>query len=645
MKQSMQKILAQLKKHNLLCVAGIVLLLASVVVTSHTLDKTNIIRYVVWAIGLLVLVGMVLVQKPSHSLRLSWGDVALLLFVALQWCSVAWATNVQEALFEASRWTLAAVTLLVFESLFRRSPARVILLLARVSVVVSLIALGVAIVQSIQGGSWLDRYYIVSLFVHKGVFSMMLLLLLMFPILLLRLRLSRHRWLYCVVVLFNSIAIVYLQSRSVWIAALAIVASYVLFACHKLWHRKRGRLLLFGCYVVASVAVVVGCGWFVRLSLSSPNQSSGILANTTILERQKLWGMTFDMISHRPLLGCGVGNWKVCCGEASTKEVFSMDVLNFKFVRPHNDWLRIISEVGYVGFALLVVAFGLLIATADGSSSGRSLRRRQITNCAASFLVGVLIYGLFDFPIDRTELLLWSVIVVACVGGMTDNGWQMQRRGWVAVGVLLLAIVGVGSCRLHSEYQLCEASRCFQLKKWRQADIRLSKSTSFVCSLTSEGDPIAYYQGMARTFQNKPALDCFLQAEQASPWHKFTLCELGRLQYNQCHDADKAIQYLQRCIYVSPSQLLPYIYLAEVYQSKHQYDDAINVLKSFDLKGKQQAIDIMTWHYLEGPAAEYYTHQVIPADSIAIQTAMANCLDAASRYVQVLQSCLNSSLP
>ena len=74
--------------------------------------------------------------------------------------------------------------------------------------------------------------------------------------------------------------------------------------------------------------------------------------------------MTFHMVDNKPWLGCGVGNWKICHPNVSTQDVFSIDVLDHAFVRPHNDYLRILSETGYI--ALFLLLFSMCYMLVDG---------------------------------------------------------------------------------------------------------------------------------------------------------------------------------------------------------------------------------------------------------------------------------------
>lgn len=131
--------------------------------------------------------------------------------------------------------------------------------------------------------------------------------------------------------------------------------------------------------------------------------------------------------------------------------------------------------------------------------------------------------------------------------------------------------------------------------------------------------PLAYYEGMAREYQNKPAIEAFRTAQEAAPWCKQVLTDLGRLEYTVEHNMGTAISLLQKAITISPAYSYAYFNLAQLYLHEHQWNKAIEVLDRLDLDKKEQELKRMTWHYHQGKTAEYYTNKLVPAERKTMQ--------------------------
>ena len=373
----------------IIVVAGI--MASSLLFVRDMPDISNTPRLLSMAISVALLYGLVAARGGGsairHSLLTCW--LPLLLFVVWQMASIGWATNKGEALYDASRWLLAAAVVVLAENLASRKPAHAVVLLAPLSAVVFIISASVALVQVAELGdlSWNSRYSVASIHTHKGTFAMLVMLTTLFPLMHMLL-FRRRRWFYLTLLLAQLATILFLQARAVLLAAvvMALVALFLWLSSFvrctakptpadlQYRHVRLSTLLLT---LLLGVAIVAGCRWFAFRELSGPDQSGGLRSNASIYERQSLWRMTFRMVDDRPLTGCGTGNWKVCYPNAGVEDVFSIDVLDFVFVRPHNDYLKVLSETGYVGLFLLLLPVGML-AVGVWRNTGRRGKSRKL---------------------------------------------------------------------------------------------------------------------------------------------------------------------------------------------------------------------------------------------------------------------------
>ena len=550
--------------------------------------------------------------------------IVALLLLLWQVASLLWATNVAEGYYELAKWLLLLAGAWLSFLLFRRWPVRMVCMLSRVSAAVFVVSAGVAVWQllEISDLTWASRYSVVSLYTHKGTFSMLLLLLMVFPAMRLALGVRRARWFYVALLALELALPLFLQARATLLAGVAVAVVWPLMWFAK-WRVENGKwrvALTLLLALLAGVAVVAGSRAFANYDMGMPDNTGGIRSNASVHERQELWRMTFRMIDEQPLVGCGTGNWQVCYPRVSTADVFSIDVLDYVFLRPHNEYLRVLSETGYVGLALLLIALSSLLLHAFWAG-GRRRRAGRMAAVGGAFVMGLLVFALFDFPLDRTELLLWSALAIGAVaaagcrrkaegGGRSVAVWVL----WIVSG-LMVVVALYGVSRWKSEACYRDIARDIHQRRWPQVAAAAQQAQTPFCNIASTGMPYAYYEAMALEYQKLDAYDAFSRARAAMPYNKQVLCDLGRIEYVQHHAVDTSIALLREAIRISPSFSHAHFNLAQVYLQEGRYDEAEEALLAMDIEGKSRRINQMVWHYHSGETALYYQHAVIEADS------------------------------
>lgn len=577
-------------------------------------DISNLPRLAVMGVAL----AMAMLCYRRLEMPRSLGTLAFGLFILFTSASTIWAVNKGEALYDTARWIMAAGLFTTIYTLHRRHPARTVVMLSRAALIVIVVSFGVALKQlDALGGdfSWDNRYSIVSLYTHKGTFALLMLAATLPIVLRLRLRLGRVRIVYWTILAIAAAVVLFLSARTVLLALVVLVAILFLTLIPikplSTKHHPLATLLLA---ILLGTALIGGTRFFCRLPLGdTPGSSGGVLSSATILERHALWNTTLRLVDRHPLVGVGVGNWKVCYPEVSTADIFSVDVLDFTFVRPHNDYLRVLSETGYIGLTLLLIALASPIARAIG----RTPRRRRtggMTAITLAYTTAMIVAALIDFPFDRTETLLWCSLTVALLSASTPSQrFPMGAARW-PFAVLMAAVVVLAIVRIQSEREYPDVISANHSRQWNTMENAAHKAQSPLCNLTPSGTPYAYYEAMAQEQLGKPSLETFATALHDSPWHKQSLNDMGRLVYTVNHDTDSAETLFKKAIHVSPSFAHAYFNLAQLYLMEERPEEAREVLLAFDPDKKQQRIDRLVWHYLNGENALYYQHHLIPPE-------------------------------
>ena len=591
------------------------LTLTTLIFDTGLVDASNVVRFTVMAL-LLALLSLA-AYRQRERIAVGRGGALLLLFLIFTWCSLAWATNRSEALYEAARWGVAGALMAHTYILFRKKPMRALLWFSRASLVVFVVSIGVAFLQIWLAGDmrWDSRYCVSSLYTHKGTFCLMLILMATFPLMRLMSPLRRGRWVYMAMLIAAAGMVLFLQSRSALIAlATSLMAAALFWLLRKVRIGVKGRM---GTTLMLATAlgtvIVFGSRQVVEMRLPDSDNARGILSNASIHERQALWAVTFRMIEQQPIGGCGAGNWKVCHPSVSVKDVFSIDVLDFTFVRPHNEYLRILSELGWVGFILLMLMTAHFFTTAVISTTGRN---GKVARVGASILAGVAAFAAFDFPTDRTETLCWIFIVAGSVAAFASDSRHrtLTRRVWPCLTAIMLATSLLGIVRWHSERQQIPIRKAIHTCQWERVEALCQKARSPFATLTNSGMPYAYYEAMAQEYLHRPALSTLRKAHNDTPYSKQVLCDLGRLEYTVQHNTTTAIALLNEAIRISPLFSYSYYNLAQIYLQEGCPERAAQVLKTMNLEEKQKKIDRWIWQYHQGEDVRYYQEQLVPAE-------------------------------
>lgn len=617
-------------------------------------DISNLPRMIVMSVAMAVAFAVRGIEVCRHRRRLHH-DLSLfipyLVFLLFSTASVFWAVNRGEVLYDTARWVLAGGLFILIADMYGRSPIRTLAMLSCAATVIILVSVGVAVWQTVQLGntSWESRYAVTSLYTHKGTFALVMLLAVM-PIagrmtatgvpsscrqqyggrkrgqssagILPATDPKKKRGLWrkislWLIVLVATATVLFLSTRTVLIAIAAAVTVYLAGLIPMKPVARRWRIpAVLVVALLMGVAAVGGSRLFCGLQLGdTPGARGGVLSSASIFERHALWNTTFRLVDRHPWVGVGAGNWKVCYPEVSTADIFTVDVLDFTFTRPHNDFIRVLSELGYVGLALLLIALAIPIVLAIGHTAGRS-RRSRSTRIALAFTAAALVAALVDFPFDRTETLMWCTIAVALLAGNVAKTRAHKGEGlfYLCGALLMFGVASLSVVRMNSEKKYPAIMAANHSRMWNTMERTAREARSPLCSLTPVGTPLAYYEAMAREQSGKPALSNFADALQASPWHKQSLNDMARLYYTVTHDADSAEALFRKAIHVSPSFSYAYFNLAQLLLQEGKPEEAREVLLSLDLDRKQDCIDRLLWHYLSGENAIFYQHKLVAAE-------------------------------
>lgn len=572
------------------CIA-IGIIVSCVIWLPNLYDKFLIARFVAAATGLAILFLFSLFGKKRWPVPNTPVFYIYLLFALLCGCSILWATNTAEAIFAFSTQLMTPLLIIVFFSLFSaelRSTQKALWISAAIILAVYLFF---AVIQlfHVESFSFEQLYRVSGINGHKNLLAIMLFVLSAF--LLTAFSIFESKVLKgCSVFLFvvALTVIILLKSRAVLLGLIVAAGFFGIMMMVRMCHCKNSndakrvnngyRMPLVVSIVLVFALLTVGLRWFADRSVPHTSEKSEIehhiLSTSSLVERCLLWDKTYHIVDKHPIVGCGIGNWQIHFPDASLEGLYRSDVWNVNFTKPHNEYLGVLSETGYVGL-LLYIAFLTSLIVLSFFALCKTQNRRDFLYGAIvlSIFVGSCVNALFDFPNSRIEHVIWMGILMANLLHIITQGQQKTlAKGWNLVFFLIsIMLVTIGGFRLKGERNTFEMQQALKANEWKTVEHRCHQAISAFYTIDPVGLPLHWYLGKAeKKMENPQAVESFRKAQHYAPYCKENLNDLGLAEYYTAHDLEKAEFYLKEAIRISPNYIYPYFNLAYIYLTENE---------------------------------------------------------------------------
>lgn len=219
-----------------------------------------------------------------------------------------------------------------------------------------------------------------------------------------------------------SLSVLFLSTRSVFLSFSFIAVFFILFMFIK--------EIKFNSFVHATI--VIAC-----LSISY-SYNTYLLAdeNFNITDRVQsiefseessnfrfyLWQNAIDYIKSNPLVGCGIGNWKI---ESLPYWRFKLSDYTVPY-HAHNDFLELTTELGLIGGILYITVFLSILYLLF-----KTFYKLRIFSSESFILISLLIVyctdAFFNFPLERASMqIFFGLLLVLCHSFYTSLQYEKK---------------------------------------------------------------------------------------------------------------------------------------------------------------------------------------------------------------------------
>ncbi|SFV63971.1 Oligosaccharide repeat unit polymerase Wzy; O-antigen ligase [hydrothermal vent metagenome] len=574
---------------SLLLLLFITPLLAPWTLNNSLIVAPDVFKVVFSGVATLILL-LVFFIKNDRIIKTSF-YLPIILF--LSWCafSLLWAVDIYHGLEVLIPWVISAIMFfIVLQSVKTKQHLTQLLNVLLISgVIVAMIGIFQylfdfeLIRQAIKPASTFGNKNLAGHF-----------MVLVFPISLLFLFISKNKQsiiLYALSTFILSVFIIYLNSRSAWLAILlelTLGVIYLIINRNKIQINKN-KLIVIGCLFALIIVVVLSSGYVVDrvISVISATNTASIAQWN---ERINPWLNTLGLIADNNywFYGTGVGNWSVIY-----PKYFNYIGLDTTFseatqlAHAHNDFLEIFASVGVIGVLFLLWLLFLTIAKVFYLLKN-NIESHYIIGLFLG-LIGFSITSFFSFP---SEVFLPIFIVMAYLGLIVNIDFRSQygdfqtinnkksqnfyqiKTIFINITIVIFLMISVISAR---NYLLAQHYYSKALIKHNQNDFRRMLKIAKKSYDYNELNPKTLFllaKGYSSLGDFKKAILFYKKLLQQTPFNINALFNLSAAYFNS-GDTNNGLLNLKKSLFIHPQYIKSNLVLTEFYWFKGDKKKAI----------------------------------------------------------------------
>ncbi len=418
------------------------------------------------------------------------------------------------------------------------------------------------------------------------------------------------------------LAVLFMSSRSFYLGLITISALYSTFLVVRYYQTKNKIYLKdIGIYITSLIIAFLVFSAVQKNSYPEKadryNKSfTDRLATLTVdgggsEARLKFWGWSFDLIKENPVLGVGLGNWKIVILEKENQIKPHFSYMN----KVHNDFIEISAERGILGglmfISIFIFIFYFFLKSLIHDKSNEVIKFYFLP---ALGLLAYIFDAFFNFPHDRPQLQsLFALYVGMGIAfsfefsnkeklkykvSLIKSGVKSRERWFWGLSTFILISTLFSGYILFLNYKSLKLQRLFKDEK--TSSRKKTPSAFFISnynpipSLASTNDPIntLIANKLNEEGHYRKALS-FIYSQNPSPFdsrHEFYLS----FSYNKLNKFDSALYYIQQAYQLKPLYFVYTQHMCNVLESMNREDEAIAILDRFLVKTKNEQ---KAWKY------------------------------------------------
>jgi O-antigen ligase/tetratricopeptide (TPR) repeat protein len=380
-----------------------------------------------------------------------------------------------------------------------------------------------------------------------------------------------------IIALFVAItAVLFMSARAFYLGLLTVSGLLLLFLVVRFRQMKDKKQLrhagVFGVLLICGfLAFSVTRQFYPKTAdgyTKSFTERLATMADGTGGGRYDGWKRSWNAFKEAPVLGVGLGNWKVVTVREETRERSDYTTL----LKAHNDFIEITTETGIFGgllyLSIFVLAVGAFIKVLIKTPRSEYL---PLLFLSAFGLICYSFDAFFNFPQDRADLqvifALYIGLSIAVESLSKPAGSVMPQSGERAIqagsNIRIPAIVLYSMVLISVSYILYLNFKSQQIQRIVQGELTVGKLNHpasllldgfpFIPDINAVGEPIAVQK--ARYLLHEKRYDeviAILKNDKSSPYDPRREFHIGIAYYEQ-KNYDSSFVYLEKAYQMKPN--------------------------------------------------------------------------------------------
>jgi O-antigen ligase len=291
---------------------------------------------------------------------------------------------------------------------------------------------------------------------------------------------------------------------------------------------------------------------------------------------------SFKMFLKQPLFGIGTGNWFAVYPEYIRDMYNDENIMNNADLNPHNDYVKILSENGIIGFILFIAIILFSVYKLIIYSNKNILYFPILLS-----LIGIAVFSFFAFPSENVSAMILFFTAIGI--GIGKNNPQVNKKRVFVFGILFSIIIFLVISVIY-HYKRYESEKIYLSSMFDKAkgnyqvmNNKLESINEVYYPLDANKTPIEFYKGAGFFEQKdfKKALESYKKCLEITPYSPTLLNNLA-LTYYMEGDADKADSLFSIVLNNYPYYIEPKINLLTIYANLKKDTSARNLISEIE---------------------------------------------------------------
>lgn len=306
-------------------------------------------------------------------------------------------------------------------------------------------------------------------------------------------------------------------------------------------------------------------------------------SSPTRVKRLDIWERTIEMYGDHPVVGVGAGNWKILVPNYYHPDPDESYYHNWR--RPHNDFLWVLAEKGWVGLLLYLGFFvSLYIISIQIILRNIAAKFKLLVILSVAGISGYLIDASFSFPYERVDLqvaLMFHVSIIVWIRyhmvAKSIVERKSQRRVLLIIStVVLMLFINVSYKMIKSEVNTKRAYHAIVNQQWPIAIAAIDHGYSDLAKIDPTNIPVYWYRGLANLNMERylKAKEDFKKALIHNPYSVSVLSDMA-VTYYYLGDFKRAAELFEESLRIFPMNRTALSGLGMTYVELGRYLEAI----------------------------------------------------------------------